>query len=277
MKRAGSLIRKNFPSALIWAIALSVIPISHSSAAPIVESFGNGSCAIQTSGLTIQQNGTSIPTTMTYARASLTSSYGGSYGLTSCNIQIYTINSNVVFTFPTNSQPTSFSFWSGAVDGLQPGTVTYSDLTTETFTVKNDSPSVGELFTFNGNGKIITSFHINGISGDLWMIDNLTWSAAVATATTTSISSGAAVFSKGAISTLTLSATASGKITLFANGKRVPGCISRAITSSITCSWRPGVQGAIQLSAVFTPSSSAQFSSSSALMTALVRKRAALR
>jgi hypothetical protein len=74
-----------------------------------------------------------------------------------------------------------------------------------------------------------------------------------------------------------LSATASGKITLFANGKRVPGCISRAITSSITCSWRPGVQGAIQLSAVFTPSSPAQFSSSSTLMTALVKKRAALR
>lgn len=272
-----SAIRNRLPLIAIWVLVLSIFPISQSSAAPIVESFGTATCGLQTSGLTIQQNGTSLVTTMTYARASLTSSYAGSYGLTSCNIQIYTINSNVVFTFPTDSQPTSFSFWAGAVDGFQPGTVTYSDSTTETFTVKNDSPVAGEQFNFTGNGKIITSFHINGISGDLWMLDNLTWSAAVSTSTTTTISPGSLVFSKGASSTLTLSATAAGKISLFANGKRVPGCISRAITSSISCTWRPGVQGAIQLKAVFTPSNPAQFSPSSAVLTALVKKRAATR
>jgi hypothetical protein len=56
---------------------------------------------------------------------------------------------------------------------------------------------------------------------------------------------------------LTATVNAQGKVTFFANGKRIPGCISR-ITSGIspitaTCNWRPTQRGSVRVHAVFTP------------------------
>jgi hypothetical protein len=65
-----------------------------------------------------------------------------------------------------------------------------------------------------------------------------------------------------------------GRITFFANGKRIPNCISMR-TSSLTasCNWRPKIHGAIQITASLTPSNSYYLSSSSQVLTALVKSR----
>ncbi len=57
--------------------------------------------------------------------------------------------------------------------------------------------------------------------------------------------------------TITATVNTQGKVTFFANGKRIPGCISKSTsgTSPITatCNWRPMQRGTARVHAVFTP------------------------
>jgi len=63
-------------------------------------------------------------------------------------------------------------------------------------------------------------------------------------------------------------ATAStvGKVTYFANGKRIPGCINISTVSSgtitATCNWKPSSRGSVQISAQLSPTDAAAFRSS---------------
>lgn len=61
--------------------------------------------------------------------------------------------------------------------------------------------------------------------------------------------------------TLTLTSNAPGKIGLKANGRWVPGCRNLDINTSITCSYKPALHGQISITAIFTPTSSANYSS----------------
>ena len=59
---------------------------------------------------------------------------------------------------------------------------------------------------------------------------------------------------------LTAVVTVSAKITFFTLGKRIANCINRAATGSVstftaTCTWKPSVRGAMQVTAVATPTS----------------------
>lgn len=48
-----------------------------------------------------------------------------------------------------------------------------------------------------------------------------------------------------------------GKITWYANGRKIPGCINKSFTSgSLICSWKPPVQGGVTLKAIVTPTDS---------------------
>jgi hypothetical protein len=47
-----------------------------------------------------------------------------------------------------------------------------------------------------------------------------------------------------------------GKITFFSNGKRIPGCVSRSITTTYICSYRPSVHGANIVTASLVPTDS---------------------
>lgn len=57
---------------------------------------------------------------------------------------------------------------------------------------------------------------------------------------------------------LTATVNAPGKVTFFANRKRIPGCISRTTTGTspitATCNWRPTQRGSVIVYAIFTPS-----------------------
>jgi hypothetical protein len=272
MKRASSLIRRYL--SLIIAISF-LIPIETASAAPITETFGNvGSCAIQTSGLTVTYNGLSLTNTTSTGYAGLGSPYAGLYLMTGCHISFAMLNKDTIFTFPSTSRPLSFSFSSGAVDGTQQGTINYLDGSTGSFTITNASPVAGEQRTVTGNGKLIAGFTINWFAGDdFWFLDNLSWTAGAKTSTTTSISAAANIGSKGLVDTLTVTTSAAGQVTLLANNKRIAGCIAKSISTTVTCLWNPTVQGAVNISAVFTPTDTSVYESSSASKTILISKR----
>lgn len=61
--------------------------------------------------------------------------------------------------------------------------------------------------------------------------------------------------------------TTSGRVTFFANGKRIGGCINIPTISSssitATCSYKPSFRGNIQISATFTPSDTSAYRGSS--------------
>lgn len=63
-------------------------------------------------------------------------------------------------------------------------------------------------------------------------------------------------------STINASGGASGKITFYANGKRIPRCISIAYTGNYSCSWKPSGRGAISVYASVLTSSNAVLKSS---------------
>jgi hypothetical protein len=86
-----------------------------------------------------------------------------------------------------------------------------------------------------------------------------------------SISSFSSIVSKGAASTITVSANTQGKVQFLANGKRIPKCVS-VVTSgtapslTATCSWVPSVQGSFSISVRLTVDSVTAVSSAPKLV-----------
>ena len=78
--------------------------------------------------------------------------------------------------------------------------------------------------------------------------------------------------------TATISTTgADGKVTFFANGKKIAGCIKVASTSLVaSCNWKPAVRGAVTLSAIAYPSDS-NYASGSTSLSVSIGRRAGLR
>lgn len=106
------------------------------------------------------------------------------------------------------------------------------------------------------------------------------------TSTASTIGQGDTNFQINALSTLATSRTsrdltmapgATGKVTFFNNGKRIPACInldSKAGNGySVTCSWKPSVIGYNKITATFNSSDPAYPSGTSATTTIFVQKR----
>jgi hypothetical protein len=69
-----------------------------------------------------------------------------------------------------------------------------------------------------------------------------------------------------------------GKVTFFANGKKIPGCIRRPSVSLVaTCSWRPNNRGAIVITASIAPTDSSLVTSYSSPVIFLVGNRTGAR
>lgn len=58
---------------------------------------------------------------------------------------------------------------------------------------------------------------------------------------------------------LTLTSNAPGKIGLKANGRWIPGCRNLDISTSVICNYKPSLHGQIAITAVFAPTSTANF------------------
>jgi hypothetical protein len=86
---------------------------------------------------------------------------------------------------------------------------------------------------------------------------------------------------KSTSTSLSVTFSAAGKVTFFANGKRIPSCtqISTAITSpyTATCTWKPSVRGNLKLMVSITPTDTANLPLSTNLASVNVVKRSALR
>jgi hypothetical protein len=89
-----------------------------------------------------------------------------------------------------------------------------------------------------------------------------------------SLSGGGSAVFKGLPTTATVTASTAGKVTFTANGKYIAGCRNIATQALVaTCTWKPPVQGAIQIGARLTPSSAAYLVADSQPFTLLVSKR----
>jgi streptogramin lyase len=117
-----------------------------------------------------------------------------------------------------------------------------------------------------------------GPNGDLFVADLGTARIRkIAQAAATSASGSAPSLSTSTLgafrttSSITATGGASGKITFFANGKRISGCISITYSGSHTCSWKPTIRGAITVTAKVVTSNNETLATNSVSVTALTR------
>jgi hypothetical protein len=75
-----------------------------------------------------------------------------------------------------------------------------------------------------------------------------------------------------AAQTLTATSSQAGKATFYANNKVIPGCMKKAITTTVTCSWKPAIHGFNNVKVTVTPTD-AQYADGSAQSTLFIVKR----
>jgi hypothetical protein len=96
------------------------------------------------------------------------------------------------------------------------------------------------------NSGTVTGRTGNGFARITYTLGNSTISLAAA--------GGVTRVAKGELVTLTATIDYAGKITFFADGKKIPGCISlQSSVGSRTCNWRPAVQKSVTLTARLVP------------------------
>jgi hypothetical protein len=262
--------------AVFGIFSLSLFQVQPAEAATYTEVFTNG--ALNTS-IVITQNGSSVVKNLAGGdgtEAQYHNVYQNNYGLTGYYLNFHQVTTDVTLTFPSNARPTSFSFIASIVNGAQPASYTYEDGTTVNFNVPdtvNTYAGYYTTFTVTGDGRAIASFKIfGGISRDYWAMDNLTWTATTLVQSTTSLSALSTASHNTNFSILA-TVDAPGKITFYADNKKIAKCISLAISTSITCSWKPNVHKAFQITAKLAPTSSSYLASTSNTITVKVGKR----
>lgn len=102
------------------------------------------------------------------------------------------------------------------------------------------------------------------------------------TVTTTNISismtGGVTTVYKGTQIVITATVDQPGRVTFFANRKKIAKCINRvASTTTATCNWRPAVQGVVQIYAELKPTNTALSSSKSSSISLNVLRRSGAR
>lgn len=117
----------------------------------------------------------------------------------------------------------------------------------------NTNYNVG--FTAVGDGS---NFSNSAVSGLQAFTTNLG-----ATSILLSAPSSTALFNTATNVTASITGWTTGKITFYARGKRIPGCISMSVSGlSKVCSWKPKFRGGLTVSAVYSPSSASYVGSS---------------
>lgn len=258
---------------ILW---LLLFQIQLARADTFTEVFTNG---VLNTSIVITQNGSNVVKNLAAGdgtEAQYYNIYQGSYGLTGFYLNLHQVTTDVTLTFPSNARPTSFSFIASIVNGAQPASYTYADGTTVNFNVPDTVNTYAGYYTtltVTGDGRPIASFKIlGGVSRDYWAMDNLTWSAISVVQSTTTISAQANATYNSNLSILA-TVDAPGKITFYADDKKIPKCISLAITTSVTCSWKPSIHKAFRISAKLAPTSSSYLASTSNVIIVKAGKR----
>ncbi len=135
-------------------------------------------------------------------------------------------------------------------------------------------------YAFNGWNTLSNGLGVNYQAGSAYQLtSSLTLYAQWSTDVSTPVTLASVVNPNAYRFTLALQATVvqPGKITFYANGKRIPGCISKTITSTYTCNWRPNVHGGIVLAARLRATNTAYAISESNPVNVGVSARSSLR
>jgi hypothetical protein len=107
---------------------------------------------------------------------------------------------------------------------------------------------------------------------------SVTISLLIATNASISTAGGAALVNTGTPIAITATVDQPGRVTFFANRKRIAGCINRlAISTTAICNWRPTIQGVVQLHVELKPTSAGFASSISGITTLIVQRRSGAR
>ena len=103
-------------------------------------------------------------------------------------------------------------------------------------------------------------------------------SYAVTTPATVSLSvnGGNAVIYRTTV-TLNVSVSSAGKVTFLANGKRISNCISKAVSTSFSCSWKPSQRGSVRLQVLYINTSGTEVNNNSSIINVTVDNRATKR
>lgn len=102
----------------------------------------------------------------------------------------------------------------------------------------------------------------------------LQYAGTTITSGTISLAINNAIYRTSTAITATVSPTTGGRTTFYANGVRIPGCISKVTSGgSVSCNYRASVRGAVKIYARFQPTDSNYTASNSMISTILVSNR----
>ena len=108
--------------------------------------------------------------------------------------------------------------------------------------------------TGTGGSTYILTYSAPGVSS---VTQSITLSITAPATIALSLSTNALTAEKGKISTINATVSTPGKVTFYANGKVIPGCVKKNVTTTALCSWKPTIQGRVtQLKALLVPNSS---------------------
>lgn len=131
--------------------------------------------------------------------------------------------------------------------------------------------SIIEQMRFDRNGNLFVTDYYNNMIRKIEGI-GVPFNATAPTLSFSQVSN----VKKGVVTTLSATASATGKVTFFANKKRIPGCINKSAIGSapitVTCAWKPITTGSFTLSAILTPTSSPQTQVSNTYILAVARR-----
>lgn len=129
----------------------------------------------------------------------------------------------------------------------------YSDIGVTTSTYTPIASDVGKYF------KVIITVTNSGGSASATSSESSVVSARISI-DFSNPSTSRVVLTYKVVSILNITTSSAGKVTFFANGRRIPGCISIPATTSATCSYRPTTHGGVTLRATVTPNSGIPYS-----------------
>jgi hypothetical protein len=128
----------------------------------------------------------------------------------------------------------------------------------------------------SGNSRFVRKKNVGqcGVA-DVWLLVNSDLGAAlnVSSSITVSPPAGSANYRSG--STITATGSVAGKITFYANNKKIPGCIKvpTNVSNVATCNWKPSLRGNQSLTAFLQPSDPSYLTSNSGAVNIFVANR----
>lgn len=174
-------------------------------------------------------------------------------------------SASVTFTAPTNNNGDTITAYTAiSTPDSRTATITQSGSGTITITgLSPDTSYVFRVYATNSYGNSSYSSPSSSIT-------------TTRSPTSITISLPGNATSTSYRTSVTITATivgTEGKVTFFLNSKRIGNCINRATSSLVaTCNWLPGIHGNANVSATFTPTSSAYLTSNTSKIFSVIAR-----